>query len=117
MERQPLPDSVDQSLIPGALDTVYALIDATYVFFAALVAGLFALRTLRRRRERQNLVEIRYESGQTVRVPRGHSVLEASRIAGIPHYSVCGGRGRCSTAASASPGEGGPAARRPGRGN
>ena len=97
MERQPLPDSVDQSLIPGALDTVYALIDATYVFFAALVAGLFALRTLRRRRERQNLVEIRYESGQSVRVPSGHSVLEASRIGGIPHYSVCGGRGRCST--------------------
>jgi len=25
------------------------------------------------------------------------SVLEASRIAGIPHASVCGGRGRCST--------------------
>ncbi len=97
MERRPLPDSVDQSLIPGALETVYTLIDATYVFFGALVAGLFALRTLRRRRERRNLVEIRYESGQLVRVPRGHSVLEASRIAGIPHYSVCGGRGRCST--------------------
>ena len=27
----------------------------------------------------------------------GTSVLEASRIAGIPHASVCGGRGRCST--------------------
>jgi adenylate cyclase len=25
------------------------------------------------------------------------SVLEMSRIAGIPHASVCGGRGRCST--------------------
>ena len=97
MERQPLPDFVDQSLIPGALDTVYAMIDATYMFFAALVAGLFALRMLRRRRERANLVEFRYESGQMVRLPRGHSVLEASRIGGVPHYSVCGGRGRCST--------------------
>ncbi len=27
----------------------------------------------------------------------GMSVLEASRAAGIPHASVCGGRGRCST--------------------
>src|SRR5262249_42718836 len=27
----------------------------------------------------------------------GFSVLEASRWAGIPHASVCGGRGRCST--------------------
>ena len=30
-------------------------------------------------------------------MPKGHSVLEASRIGGIPHYSVCGGKGRCST--------------------
>ena len=27
----------------------------------------------------------------------GTSVLEASRLAGIPHAHVCGGRGRCST--------------------
>jgi adenylate cyclase len=32
-----------------------------------------------------------------VAVPPGFSVLEASRWAGIPHASVCGGRGRCST--------------------
>jgi adenylate cyclase len=30
-------------------------------------------------------------------VPRGFSVLEASRFARFPHASVCGGRGRCST--------------------
>ncbi|MFX7358982.1 2Fe-2S iron-sulfur cluster-binding protein, partial [Acinetobacter baumannii] len=35
--------------------------------------------------------------GRTVRVPRGSSVLEASRRGRIPHASVCGGRGRCST--------------------
>jgi adenylate cyclase len=29
-------------------------------------------------------------------VPLGHSVLDASRIAGIDHASPCGGRGRCS---------------------
>src|SRR5690606_38718804 len=34
---------------------------------------------------------------RTVDVPRGMSVLDASRTAGIPHASVCGGRGRCST--------------------
>jgi adenylate cyclase len=32
-----------------------------------------------------------------VTVPAGFTVLEASRAAGIPHASVCGGRGRCST--------------------
>jgi adenylate cyclase len=30
-------------------------------------------------------------------VPRGFSILEASRFAGIAHMSMCGGRGRCST--------------------
>ena len=29
--------------------------------------------------------------------PTGLTILEMSRIAGIPHASVCGGRGRCST--------------------
>ena len=30
-------------------------------------------------------------------VPAGFTILEASRLARIPHASVCGGRGRCST--------------------
>ena len=32
-----------------------------------------------------------------VQVPAGFSVLEASRLHGIPHLSLCGGRARCST--------------------
>jgi adenylate cyclase len=42
-------------------------------------------------------VHIGYPDGRFVEVTPGTSVLEASRIAGIPHASVCGGRGRCST--------------------
>src|SRR5207253_10599792 len=34
---------------------------------------------------------------RAVRIPKGLSVLDASRRAGIPHASVCGGRARCST--------------------
>lgn len=55
------------------------------------------MRVGRARGERRNLIEIRYPEGRSVRVPRGHSVLEASRLGGIPHHAVCGGRGRCST--------------------
>ncbi len=55
------------------------------------------MRTRRSWRERANQIEIRYPEGETVRVPRGFSVLEASRLGGIPHYAVCGGKGRCST--------------------
>lgn len=48
-------------------------------------------------RRRHGTVRIRYPSGHAVTVIAGTTVLEASQIAGIPHASVCGGRGRCST--------------------
>ncbi|MFQ5958358.1 MAG: 2Fe-2S iron-sulfur cluster-binding protein [Alphaproteobacteria bacterium] len=32
-----------------------------------------------------------------MRATPGATILDASRGAGIPHASVCGGRGRCST--------------------
>ncbi|MDL2406001.1 adenylate/guanylate cyclase domain-containing protein [Rhizobium calliandrae] len=68
-----------------------------YGAFSASIIGLFALRTHRRLRERRHQVAIRYASGEVVHVPRGFTVLEASRLGGIPHYSVCGGKGQCST--------------------
>lgn len=46
---------------------------------------------------RKGSIEISYSSGQRVHVPKGYSVLDASRRARIPHASICGGRGRCTT--------------------
>lgn len=46
---------------------------------------------------RAGAIRITYPGGQQVPVPVGFSILDASRTAGIPHASVCGGRGRCST--------------------
>jgi adenylate cyclase len=46
---------------------------------------------------RMGLVSVSYPAGQRVSITKGMSILEASRIAGTPHASVCGGRGRCST--------------------
>lgn len=65
--------------------------------FLALVVFVLALRTLRWAWLRRRNVVLDYPGGRQVVVPRGLTVLEASRIAGIPHASVCGGRGRCST--------------------
>src|SRR5262249_55149106 len=42
-------------------------------------------------------IRLTYPSGRVVEIVPGASVLEASRMAGIVHASVCGGRGRCST--------------------
>lgn len=42
-------------------------------------------------------LKVRYPEGKEISVPRGTSILEASRLGGIPHQSVCGGKGRCTT--------------------
>jgi adenylate cyclase len=65
--------------------------------FVGAVMLVFAMRGLRSFRQRLTAIEIRYEHGAQAHVPAGLSILEASRLAGIPHYSVCGGKGRCST--------------------
>lgn len=65
--------------------------------FLAAVLSVFALRAVRWLRERAHLITIRYPGGEAISVPRGYTVLEASRMAGRPHYAVCGGKGRCST--------------------
>jgi adenylate cyclase len=67
-------------------------------FFVAAIAMVLFARLLRRLwQRRQGLVRIGYPDGRYVEVTRGTSVLEASRLARIPHASICGGRGRCST--------------------
>jgi adenylate cyclase len=59
---------------------------------------VFAARGLRWLVEhRRGVVRITYPGGREVQVPAGYPVLEASRTARIPHASICGGRGRCTT--------------------
>jgi adenylate cyclase len=67
-------------------------------FFGGMVAAVLLARFIRAVwRRRRGLLRVGYPDGRFVEVTPGTSVLEASRIAGIPHASVCGGRGRCST--------------------
>ncbi|MGD0723326.1 MAG: adenylate/guanylate cyclase domain-containing protein [Roseiarcus sp.] len=90
---------------PPAPNTPHALADAALALlvvrlqlaYLAILAGVFAARAIRTVRESRAPVRIVYRDGRSVTVPRGFSILEASRRAGIPHVSVCGGRGRCST--------------------
>ena len=69
------------------------------VGFSPAWSRRYCWRALARRiwQRRHGLVRIGYPDGRFVEVTPGTSVLEASRLAGIPHASVCGGRGRCST--------------------
>ena len=65
---------------------------AYLIALAVLLAG----RALRNRRHARRGIRLRYP-GRVVAVPRGWSVLEASRDHGVAHLAVCGGRARCST--------------------
>jgi len=86
-----LPSSETQR----ALETITEILSW---FFAGVVAAVLLARLARRAwHRRRGLVRIGYPDGRVVEVTPGTSVLEASRLAGIPHASVCGGRGRCST--------------------
>jgi adenylate cyclase len=75
-----------------------AIWDWLTVGYVALVAGAFGYRGIRALRARhRGSVRIHYPDRAPVSVPLGFTVLEASRWAGIPHTSICGGRARCST--------------------
>jgi adenylate cyclase len=89
--RAAAPDSA------GAAE-LYRIADALAGGAVLLLALSFAARPVRDFWERRaGAVHLVYSDGKRVDLPAGLSVLEMSRIAGIPHASVCGGRGRCST--------------------
>ena len=72
--------------------------DGILALYFSSIALVFAAREIRAlvERRRNLLVTITYPH-RVVQVPRGWTVLEASRSHHIPHMSMCGGRARCST--------------------
>jgi adenylate cyclase len=83
---------------PAADATLEWITLALSWFFVAAVAAVLLARAIRYGwRRRQGMVRISYPNGRFIDVLKGTSVLEASRLARVPHASICGGRGRCST--------------------
>jgi adenylate cyclase len=81
-----------------AVATLRSIASALIWFFGFAVAAVLAARAVRRLWQRRSgVIRISYPNGRAVDVIKGTSVLEASRLARIPHASICGGRGRCST--------------------
>jgi adenylate cyclase len=72
--------------------------DGSLAIYFLLVGAIFTARAIRSLVEkgRRRRISILYPS-RTVSVPRGWTVLEASRAFHIPHASMCGGQARCST--------------------
>ena len=77
------------------LAPVEPLVMNNYPVFVLAVLVICILNVVRARYFGR--VKISYPGGNEFSVPRGTTILEASRLAGIPHVSVCGGKGRCTT--------------------
>src|SRR5207237_6137573 len=83
---------------PGARATLWNIALWSWGGYAAALALVLAARGVRVLVERRGgTIRVIYPDGRAVRIPKGLSVLDASRRGGIPHASVCGGRARCST--------------------
>jgi adenylate cyclase len=87
-----------QPVNPAQAHQLDVIADAFTLCLYAALAGVFLLRAGRAWREQRDSARIAIGyPDTTVHVPRGWSVLEASRANGIAHLSLCGGRARCST--------------------
>lgn len=85
------PDAAEQARI-GMLTTLVWGITG-----AALAVTLVGRVVRREVLSRRGLITITYPGGRQVDVTPGTTILKASLINRIPHASICGGRGRCST--------------------
>ena len=85
-------------LTPAEAATLVRIREGGFVGYTTLLGAVLVARGVRSvRQRRRGLIRVTYPNGRRVIVPVGLSVLEVSRYARIPHASVCGGRGRCST--------------------
>ena len=65
---------------------------------AAMVAVVLILRAWRLgARSSKFALQVNYLNGPTIETSSGISLLEVSRLEGVPHTSMCGGKGRCGT--------------------
>jgi len=64
-----------------------------FIVFSLFVSRLFFLKS----QNRKKTIKVYYPNGQISIISPGTTILEASKLAKLPHANVCGGRGRCST--------------------
>jgi adenylate cyclase len=84
--------------LPAQAARLSAIRDAILAVYAGVLTFVLLARGIRTMAEQtRGTIRLSYPGGRVVKVPKGTSVLEASQRHNIPHASVCGGRGRCST--------------------
>lgn len=83
---------------PAVRPALSAITWGIRALFLGTILVLLAARALRHAWwRRHGVARIVYPGGRSIEVARGFTVLEASRMLGVPHAAICGGKGRCST--------------------
>lgn len=82
---------------PQSLQRLSEITQRGELIFLALLLLTLAIHLLRRLNRRRSSVRVRYVNGPEIVSPRGLTLLEMSQLHGVPHISLCGGRGRCTT--------------------
>lgn len=82
---------------PGEFAWLEGVESGVYWAFVALLAAAISVHLGLRLRAWGRSVRIAYVDGPEITAPKGLTLLEMSRSAGVPHTSLCGGRGRCTT--------------------
>ena len=70
---------------------------ANLVILGAAIAILATIVIMALARRFGQSVRVQYVGHGAINLPRGSTLLEGSRGAGVPHPSLCGGRARCSS--------------------
>jgi adenylate cyclase len=90
VERRNLPDR-------ASIAQLYHWLFVGLALYGLLLGLILMARFIRAWVIRRRAIGVAYPGGRIVQIQPGSTILEASRIGGIPHAAVCGGRGRCST--------------------
>jgi len=80
-----------------AFTALIAIADTLLYAFWATLALAAAFYVIRKFLSWRKSVHIQYTNGPEVSAFKGLTLLEISRANGVPHTSLCGGRGRCTT--------------------
>ena len=91
LARDGMPNREERGELHAARDTLW------WGYLGLLALVLVAREARCARERRRKTFRVAYAGGREAVAPVGSTILEASRAAGVPHASVCGGRGRCST--------------------
>jgi ferredoxin len=90
-QRSNWPNAADGNVMAWMRD----LAQYGFVALLACIATLYLFGRLRSRAA--DALAVTYRDGPVVQVNPSMTLLEMSRASGVPHASVCGGRGRCFT--------------------